>query len=111
MSDLDLEALDRMFLRGSPGPWEAVAALPARCDIEPSVAAGIDPADAALIVAARNALPALIDAARERDQVVAAVSAWAAANEIAAPPLDWAWLGEILRRYDPAHAANTRESA
>jgi hypothetical protein len=25
------------------------------------------------------------------------VEAWAAKNEIAEPPLDWVWLGEILR--------------
>lgn len=28
---------------------------------------------------------------------------WADKNEIAEPPLDWAWFGEIARRYSPLH--------
>lgn len=73
MADLDLDELERLFLKGSPGPWEVSAItpanrfehIPAYCEVEPSVAGGIDPDDARLIVAARNALPALIDSARE----------------------------------------------
>jgi hypothetical protein len=32
-----------------------------------------------------------------RLEVASAVHDWAAKNEIAGPPLDWAWLGEIVR--------------
>jgi hypothetical protein len=28
---------------------------------------------------------------------------WAVVNEIAEPPLDWNWFGEIARRYSPLH--------
>lgn len=34
--------------------------------------------------------------AEERAEVVSGVRAWCAINEIAAPPLDWAGLGEFL---------------
>lgn len=36
-------------------------------------------------------------------EVSNAFMAWAAKNEIAAPPLDWNWFGEIARRYSPLH--------
>lgn len=28
---------------------------------------------------------------------------WGRKNEIAEPPLDWKWFGEIARRYSPLH--------
>lgn len=40
---------------------------------------------------------------RAQAQVANAFVAWAAANEIAEPPLDWAWFGEIARRYSPLY--------
>lgn len=46
-----------------------------------------------------------LDAAvREAEQRVAsAFVEWAMKNEVAEPPLDWAWFGEITRRYWPHH--------
>ncbi|HKY59264.1 MAG TPA: hypothetical protein VJL80_14600 [Aeromicrobium sp.] len=47
-----------------------------------------------------------IVAARVADahaEVANAFVAWAAKNEIAEPPLDWSWFGEIARRYSPLH--------
>lgn len=41
-------------------------------------------------------------------EVAAAFVAWAAKNEIAEPPLDWAWFGEIVRRYSPLHEEHAR---
>lgn len=35
-----------------------------------------------------------------------AFMSWAAKNEIAEPPLDWAWFGEIARRYSPLYEGN-----
>ena len=41
---------------------------------------------------------------REAEAEVAnAFVAWAAKNEIAEPPLDWKWFGEIARRYSPLY--------
>ena len=113
MTDLSTEALDALAVlepAATPGPWDTLA-----CELVGDsghvawTAGSPNPfADAALIAALRNAAPALIAAARERDELLAAVGKWAAKNEIAAPPLDWAWLGEILRRYDPTHEENNR---
>lgn len=44
--------------------------------------------------------------AHARDEVASAFVAWAAKNEIAEPPLDWAWFGEIARRYSSLHEAS-----
>jgi len=43
------------------------------------------------------------EAARQegRIEVARAVLAWSMVAEIAEPPLDWAWFGEIMRRYLP----------
>lgn len=40
-------------------------------------------------------------------EVANAFMAWAAANEVAEPPLDWAWFGEILRRYSPLYVTDS----
>jgi hypothetical protein len=63
------------------------------------------------IAATANALPALLAAyvARAQADVANAFVAWAAANEIAAPPLDWAWFGEITRRYSNLHEEADRD--
>lgn len=42
-------------------------------------------------------------------EVANAFIAWAAKNEIAKPPLDWAWFGEIARRYSPLHEEHNAE--
>ncbi len=54
---------------GTPGPWQVgeivpgvfAEHIPAYTDIEPCIAGGIDPTDAAKIVRAVNALPAIAD--------------------------------------------------
>lgn len=43
-------------------------------------------------------------------EVANAFVEWAAKNEIAEPPLDWAWFGEIARRYSPLHEQHEKPS-
>ena len=94
MSDLTPEALDeleRLHREATPGPWTAtkppggysgggwpsgliVAAVSRGMGIYADPPSGSYPAaDRRLIPAARNALPALIAAARERDRIVARI--------------------------------------
>lgn len=60
---LDLEELERLEREATPGPWRRDADYPQLVAGMASVPGGVPyfaPADAALIVAARNQLPALL---------------------------------------------------
>lgn len=57
------------------------------------------PDDAQVFVGVAGHMPEPVSGA----EVANAFMAWAAKNEIAEPPLDWAWFGEIARRYSPLH--------
>lgn len=61
---LDLDELERLEREATPGPWETTAdplsGVPAFVKTPGELIAADAPADAALIVAARNALPALL---------------------------------------------------
>jgi hypothetical protein len=92
MADLDLDTLERLHGEATAGPWEAVresvvmpdgselpysdsALIRCACRSIGGLEAYFLDADAALIAAARNALPALLAAARERDELRAEVAA------------------------------------
>lgn len=78
-ADLTPEALDRLAelrAKGTPGEWKFphrnypdIVTTKRGCVWNPGTGRINDPADAALIVAAVNALPGLVAAARERDQL------------------------------------------
>jgi hypothetical protein len=72
---VDLDQLDALAAAATPGPWlvDRDGDVVADRDRDSMLAAYPSAADAALIVAAVNALPALVAAARERDQLRAAV--------------------------------------
>lgn len=46
---------------------------------------------------------------RAQAEVANAFVEWAGPNEIAEPPLDWAWFGEIARRYSPLHEEHDQD--
>lgn len=56
-------------------------------------------------VALASLVEAEVAAAEVRGEARAANAfvEWAHKNEIDEPPLDWAWFGEIARRYSPLH--------
>lgn len=64
---------------------------------DPSVPIAMTLTEAA---ATADALLPMVQA--ERDYVLRGVRAWCSINEIAAPPLDWAGLGEFLAHCDAA---------
>lgn len=65
---IDIEELERLEREATPGPWRQDAYYPQLVAGMASVPGGVPyfaPADAALIVAARNQLPALLARVRE----------------------------------------------
>lgn len=78
--------------RSDDGPWRDPATY-----VRGMAQAKIDHLANALSAAVREHVD------RAQAEVANAFVGWAAYNEIAEPPLDWAWFGEIARRYSPLH--------
>jgi len=91
----DLEALREVVNAATDLPWEAGETQHfadsgyhvSYTDVEPNVCAGADPADAALIVAAVNALPVLLDRVAELELALG----HAQCGVVAAKMLDESW--------------------
>ena len=99
---VDYDALEAVAAAATPGPWEVQACCPGNLHYEIGDGLGLvaadsqDIADAALIVAAVNALPDLLARARERDAAIderdrlrdgieALVSRWSFSVDIGRP--------------------------